>query len=458
MVVAKARNPVVSFHGYRIACSHAKKGELRQFLAKQHPRAWTDAAIKKIVAHARDMDWGVMDHGGARRGEKYAAKRGEGKCVVIQPMYRHRQKKPLKQARGGGSDLVAVGTGVSAAATDLVAVGTGVSAAATDLVALGTGVPAEASHASSIIVQKVSGSAPPEKSCTFGFEVLQKIGQGVFGQVFKARGANGDLVAIKHMACKPGAMLTTMQGREVATLKKLQGQPNVIKLLEVNKTCFGVDLVFELAEQTLRECIQMHKQADAPIDKVEVVCYTKHLFNGLKALHQNNVIHRDIKPSNLLIARGVLLISDFGWARELPSAIGDEAQLERNVYTLWWRPPEILLGAATYGFSADVWAAGCVCVEMCEGKPAFAGESEAGTLQLQLRKLGTPTKQEWPGMFSLPRARNLQYYPTRPWSTWGTRIGSQYIRLLQGVLTIAPIRRSTASETWTFSKGIMETI
>ena len=65
-----------------------------------------------------------------------------------------------------------------------------------------------------------------------------------------------------------------------------------------------------------------------------------HLFNGLQALHQNNVIHRDIKPSNLLIARGVLLISDFGWARELPSAIGDKAQLERNVYSLWWRPPK----------------------------------------------------------------------------------------------------------------------
>ena len=453
MVVAKARNPVASFHGYRIACSHAKKEELVKFLATQHPtgaRAWTDAAIKKIVAHARSMDWGVMRHGGARRGEQYAASRrskcGEGKCVVIQPMHRHRRKKPLTQARGGGSDLVAVGTRVSAAATDLVAVGTGVTA--------------EASHASSIIAQKGSSPCPSspvaeqEQTCTFGFNVLARIGRGVFGQVFKARGANGDIVAIKHMACKPGAMLTTMQGREVAALRKLQSHPNVIKLLQVNKTCFGVDLVSELAEQTLRECIQN----GAPIDNMQVVCYTMHLFNGLQALHQNNVIHRDIKPSNLLIARGVLLISDFGWARELPSAIGDKAQLERNVYSLWWRPPEILLGIATYGFSADVWAAGCVCVEMCEGTPAFAVESEDGTLQLQLRKLGTPTKQEWPGMFSLPRARNLQYYPTRPWSTWGTRIGSQYIRLLQGVLAIAPIRRSTASETWTFSKGIMETI
>merc|ERR1712026_14463 len=99
-------------------------------------------------------------------------------------------------ARGGGSDLVAVGTRVSAAATDLLAVGTRVSAAATDLVAVGTRVSAAASHASSIIAQKGSSPCPSspvaeqEQTCTFGFNVLERMGRGVFGQVFKARGAN----------------------------------------------------------------------------------------------------------------------------------------------------------------------------------------------------------------------------------------------------------------------------
>lgn len=459
VVATLARNPTVFFHGYRIACSHAKKGELVDFLAKQQPPngAWRDADIKKIIADARNMDWGVMKHGGARRGEKYAkamAMPTNVKSVAIQPKYRHRRKKPLKQARGSDSDLVAIGT---------VAIGT--TSIDSDLVAVGTRVPAAPNCTSSIIAQKGNTPCPPspvcsgnrssahqEQTCTFGFEVLKKIGQGVFGQVFEARGANGDRVAIKHMSCKPGAKLTTMQGREVDALKKLQGHPNVIKLLEVNKTCFGVDLVFELADNTLKECIKK----DTPMDKMQLVRYTVDLFNGLKALHQNNIIHRDIKPSNLLIAHGVLLISDFGWARELPSAIGDDARLECNAYTLWWRPPEILLGAETYGFSADVWAAGCVCVDMCEGKPAFAGKSEDETLQLQLQKFGTPRHQEWPGMRRLPQAGHLRYYPERPWSTWGARIGSQYMSLLRGTLTVVPIRRRTALETWTLSNAIME--
>ena len=498
-----ARNAAAYFYGYRIACTHAKKTDLVEFLAKTYEQGQlSDAAVKKIVADVRSMDWGVMRHGGARRGEKYAmtvsAKHAERKSVAIKPRFRHKRKKPLKQACGGGdSGMVAIGTepprkkplkqacgggdsdvkaigpgtGPPQCGADLVAIGTGPPhGGVSDTVAVGTGGDSDSvaigtrgsAMVSSNDAQKgsslgcgpvCSGSSQQELTCTFGLEVRKRIGKGVFGQVFEARGANGDLVAIKHMPCKPGAKLTTMQRREVDALKKLQGHPNVIKLLNVNMTCFSVELVFELAENTLRDCIKNN----APIDKKQVVGYTMDLFNGLQALHQNDIIHRDIKPSNLLIARGVLLISDFGWARELSSAIGDDA-MERNAYSLWWRPPEVLLGSATYGFSADVWAAGCVCVEMCEGKPAFAGKSEDETLQLQLKKLGTPSNEEWPGMFRLPGAKSLQYFPTRPWSSWGERAGSRYTCLLKSILTIVPIHRNTASMTWSVSRSIMEAI
>ena len=86
------------------------------------------------------------------------------------------------------------------------------------------------------------------------------------------------------------------------------------------------------------------------------------LFNGLTCVHSYTNIHRDIQPDSLLIAGDVLLIVDSGWAREL--AIGN-ASSTSSAYSLWWRPPDVLMGTQ-YDFSADVWAAGCVCVDMCE--------------------------------------------------------------------------------------------
>ena len=71
------------------------------------------------------------------------------------------------------------------------------------------------------------------------------------------------------------------------------------------------------------------------------------LFNGLTFLHINDLIHRDIKLGKLPIAGDVLLMADLGWAREL--AIGN-ASLTSNAYSLWWRPPEVLMGTQRYDF------------------------------------------------------------------------------------------------------------
>ena len=85
------------------------------------------------------------------------------------------------------------------------------------------------------------------------------------------------------------------------------GHPNVVNLQEVNMTGFGVELVFDLADSTLRDCIK-----GGAVSPVRVARYAMGLFNGLTFLHSNDIIHRNIKPDNLLIAGDVLLIVDFG--------------------------------------------------------------------------------------------------------------------------------------------------
>ena len=97
----------------------------------------------------------------------------------------------------------------------------------------------------------------------------------------------------------------------------------------------GAEPVLDLADSTLKDCTK-----GGVLSPVRVARYAMGLFNGLTLLHSNNIIHRDLKPGNLLNAGDVLLIADFGWAREL--AIGN-ASLTSNTYSFggghleyWW--------------------------------------------------------------------------------------------------------------------------
>ena len=107
----------------------------------------------------------------------------------------------------------------------------------------------------------------------------------------------------------------------------------------------------------------------------QVKCYMQQLLCGLDHCHSHGVLHRDIKGSNLLIDNnGILKIADFGLA-----CFYDPHQsqpLTSRVVTLWYRPPELLLGATSYGTAVDLWSTGCILAELYAGKPIMPGRTE----------------------------------------------------------------------------------
>lgn len=114
---------------------------------------------------------------------------------------------------------------------------------------------------------------------------------------------------------------------------------------------------------------------DSGASYVQVKCYLQQLLRGLEHCHRQGVLHRDIKGSNLLLDNGgILKIADFGLATFFNP---DQKQpLTSRVVTLWYRPPELLLGATEYGVAVDLWSTGCILAELLAGKPIMPGRTE----------------------------------------------------------------------------------
>ena len=118
-------------------------------------------------------------------------------------------------------------------------------------------------------------------------------------------------------------------------------------------------------------------------------------------LHSIGIFHRDIKPQNILINPKTkqIKLADFGLARCFTIPFG---RLTKEIMTLYYRSPELLMGDDFYGGSVDVWAIGCIWAEMLIGKVFLTGDSQIDQLFKIFQVFGTPTNATYPGLTKLP--------------------------------------------------------
>jgi serine/threonine protein kinase len=87
------------------------------------------------------------------------------------------------------------------------------------------------------------------------------------------------------------------------------------------------------------------------------------------------------------------------------TSYSNEGEFTNKVITLWYRPPELLLGETRYGTAVDIWSAGCILAEIILGRPIFTGKTEMDQLKLIFDLIGTPTKNTWDGFNELKLIR-----------------------------------------------------
>uniref|UniRef100_A0A671QXY9 cyclin-dependent kinase n=1 Tax=Sinocyclocheilus anshuiensis TaxID=1608454 RepID=A0A671QXY9_9TELE len=279
------------------------------------------------------------------------------------------------------------------------------------------------------------------------FQCLNRIEEGTYGVVYRAKDKKTDeIVALKRLKMekeKEGFPITSL--REINTILKAQ-HPNIVTVREivVGSNMDKIYIVMNYVEHDLKSLMETMKQPFLP---GEVKTLMIQLLRGVRHLHDNWILHRDLKTSNLLLShKGILKIGDFGLAREYGSPLKPYTPV---VVTLWYRSPDLLLGAKEYSTAVDMWSVGCIFGELLTQKPLFPGKSEIDQINKVFKDLGSPSEKIWPGYSELPAVKKMTFteYPYNNLrKRFGALLSGQGFDLMNKFLTYCPAKRISADE------------
>ena len=294
----------------------------------------------------------------------------------------------------------------------------------------------------------------PQLRVLSALEIEGQCGVGTYGSVYKGRDkVSGDQVALKKLKMeheKNGFPITAL--REIRILRALKHE-NIVQLLEIIACDSSGDdderfkpgdvfMVFEYLDFDLEGLLK----SDVHLTADHIRSYTKQLLDGVCFMHRQNILHRDLKGANILITRdNRLKIGDWGLARSyMPSK---KPKMTIDVVTLWYRSPELCLKLKEYGEGVDIWACGCIFLDLHYRRAIMTGETDIQHLELIYQLLGSPEGATRELFSTYPEWGNMQIaetYTSKLRTMFQGKMNSEGLDLVEKMLTYNPNERISA--------------
>lgn len=332
------------------------------------------------------------------------------------------------------------------------------------------------------------------------YEIIGYLAAGTYGKVYKARSTVKDkrkpdetvveqpvqLFAIKKFKLDSNSVLKnshmTMDGQEVLnytgisqsairemSLCKEISNKNITKLIDIILENKSIYMIFEYCEHDLLQIIHYHSHPEVkPIPLKTIKSLLWQILNGVLYLHKNWIFHRDLKPANIMVTNyGMVKIGDLGLARKFNNPLQSLYTGDKVVVTIWYRAPELLMGARYYTPAIDLWAVGCILAELLSLRPIFKGEEAKFDINNKklvpfqksqflkiIEVLGTPKELSWDNLNNYPEYYSLQqmlsnYNGNTNFNllNWYKLVGGTNklcYKLLESLLIYDPTKRITA--------------
>lgn len=304
------------------------------------------------------------------------------------------------------------------------------------------------------------------------YNVQGYIAAGTYGKVYKAIGKLGSstnkLYAIKKFKSDSKdnenlhyTGISQSAIREMSLCKEINHE-NISTLKEIILERKCIYMIFEFAEHDLLQIIHYHSHPEIKnISKIMLKSIIYQILQGLSFLHQNWILHRDLKPANIMVTNnGIVKIGDLGLARKFDNQLQTLYSGDKVVVTIWYRAPELLLGARHYTPAIDMWSVGCILAELLSLRPLFKGEEtkidnkkhmpfQENQLLKILQILGTPNLNDWNSLNIYPEFNQLQRFTLFPFNlnSWYSNNGGNDVNcydLLKNLLIYDPNLRINA--------------